>query len=33
MKNILVSRTDRIGDLLGYDYGDEVVHRNNLVLS
>ena len=25
--------SDRIGDLLGYDYGDEVVHRNNMVLS
>jgi len=24
--------SDRIGDLLGYDYGDEVVHRNNMVL-
>jgi glutamate 5-kinase len=25
--------SDKIGDLLGYDYGDEVVHRNNMVLS
>jgi len=25
--------SDRIGDLLGYDYGDEVVHRNNMVLT
>jgi glutamate 5-kinase len=25
--------SDRIGDLLGYDYGDEVVHRNNMVVS
>ena len=25
--------SDRIGDLLGYDYGDEVIHRNNMVLS
>jgi glutamate 5-kinase len=25
--------SDRIGDLLGYDYGDEVVHRSNMVLS
>ena len=24
--------SDRIDDVLGYDYGDEVVHRNNLVL-
>ncbi len=24
--------SDRIEDVLGYDYGDEVVHRNNLVL-
>ena len=24
--------SDRIGEVLGYDYGDEVVHRNNLVL-
>jgi glutamate 5-kinase len=25
-------RSDRIVDVLGYAYGDEVVHRNNLVL-
>jgi len=25
--------SDRIGDLLGHDYGDEVIHRNNMVLS
>jgi glutamate 5-kinase len=25
--------SDNIGSLLGYDYGDEVVHRNNMVLS
>jgi glutamate 5-kinase len=25
--------SDTIGGLLGYDYGDEVVHRNNMVLS
>ena len=25
--------SDKIGDLLGYDYGEEVVHRNNMVLS
>ena len=25
--------SDAIGDALGYDYGDEVVHRNNLVLA
>jgi glutamate 5-kinase len=25
-------RSDRIADLLGYEYGEEVVHRNNLVL-
>jgi len=24
--------SDRIPELLGYDYGDEVIHRNNLVL-
>jgi glutamate 5-kinase len=24
--------SDRIGDLLGYDYGDEAVHRNNMVV-
>jgi glutamate 5-kinase len=24
--------SDRIGSLLGYDYGDEVVHRNNMVM-
>jgi glutamate 5-kinase len=24
--------SDKIGSLLGYDYGDEVVHRNNMVL-
>jgi glutamate 5-kinase len=23
--------SDRIGSLLGYDYGDEVIHRNNMV--
>lgn len=27
------SRSDRIKELLGYGYGDEVVHRNNLVVS
>ena len=25
--------SDEIGSLLGYDYGDEVVHRNNMVMS
>ena len=25
-------RSDRIAELLGYEYGDEIVHRNNLVL-
>jgi glutamate 5-kinase len=25
--------SDKIGSLLGYDYGDEVVHRNNMVIS
>jgi glutamate 5-kinase len=25
-------RSDRIADTLGYEYGDEVIHRNNLVL-
>ena len=25
-------RSDRIPELLGYEYGDEVVHRNNLVV-
>ena len=25
-------RSDHIQDILGYDYGQEVVHRNNLVL-
>jgi glutamate 5-kinase len=25
-------RSDRIQDILGYHYGQEVVHRNNLVL-
>jgi len=24
--------SDRIGSLLGYDYGDEVIHRNNMVI-
>jgi len=24
--------SDRIGSLLGFDYGDEVVHRNNMVI-
>jgi glutamate 5-kinase len=24
--------SDRIPSLLGYDYGDEVVHRNNMVI-
>jgi len=24
--------SDKIGNLLGYDYGDEVVHRNNMVI-
>jgi glutamate 5-kinase len=24
--------SDRIGTLLGYDYGDEVIHRNNMVI-
>ena len=26
-------RSDRIAELLGYDYGEEIVHRNNLVLA
>jgi glutamate 5-kinase len=26
------ARSDRIESLLGYGYGDEVVHRNNLVV-
>ena len=25
--------SDTIGSLLGYDYGDEVIHRNNMVMS
>jgi glutamate 5-kinase len=25
--------SDEIGSLLGYDYGDEVIHRNNMVIS
>jgi glutamate 5-kinase len=25
--------SDRIGSLLGYDYGDEVIHKNNMVIS
>jgi glutamate 5-kinase len=25
--------SDKIGSLLGYDYGDEVVHRNNMVIA
>ena len=25
-------RSDRIEEILGYHYGDEVVHRDNLVL-
>ena len=25
-------RSDKIAELLGYEYGDEIVHRNNLVL-
>jgi glutamate 5-kinase len=24
--------SDKIGSLLGYDYGDEVIHRNNMVM-
>jgi glutamate 5-kinase len=24
--------SDKIGSLLGYDYGDEAVHRNNMVI-
>jgi glutamate 5-kinase len=24
--------SDKIGSLLGYDYGDEVIHRNNMVI-
>jgi len=24
--------SDTIGKLLGYDYGDEVIHRNNMVI-
>ncbi|MBM3949184.1 MAG: glutamate 5-kinase [SAR202 cluster bacterium] len=26
------ARSERIGELLGYDYGDEVVHRNNMAV-
>jgi glutamate 5-kinase len=26
------NHSDKIGGLLGYDYGDEVVHRNNMVI-
>jgi glutamate 5-kinase len=25
-------RSDRIGDVLGYSYGEEAIHRDNLVL-
>ncbi len=25
--------SDRIGQVLGYEYGDEVIHRNNMVVS
>ena len=32
VRNIQGSRSDRIVDILGYHYGQEVVHRNNLVL-
>jgi glutamate 5-kinase len=29
---IIGHRSDEIGNLLGFDYGDEVIHRNNMVL-
>ena len=32
LKRIHGLHSDRIEEVLGYDYGDEVVHRNNLVL-
>lgn len=32
IERILGMHSDRIEQVLGYDYGDEVVHRNNLVL-
>lgn len=33
IERIKGARSDRIAAILGHDYGDEVVHRNNLVLS
>ena len=32
VERIRGQRSDRIGDLLGYRYGDEVIHRDNLAL-
>lgn len=32
IERIKGQRSDRISDILGYQYGDEVVHRDNLVL-
>ena len=32
MERIRGQRSDRIAEVLGYEYGEEVVHRNNLVL-
>ena len=32
LTNIKGVRSDRIGGILGYHYGDEVIHRNNMVV-
>ena len=29
---VMGQRSDRIAEVLGYEYGEEIVHRNNLVL-
>ena len=32
LATIAGKHSDKIGSLLGYDYGDEVIHRNNMVI-
>jgi glutamate 5-kinase len=32
LAHIIRRRSDEIGAILGYHYGDEVIHRNDLVL-
>ena len=31
-RKIIGQKSDRLSDILGHDYGDEVIHRNNLVV-